>query len=206
MASLTRSSQTLFLALALAACGEETTAPRPEIAVLVSPEAATILAAATQAFIATVSNARNDFGVDWTASAGSISTRGNWADYTAPLAGGFYVLTASSREDPTKSASVLVTVPTVSVSVFPAVATLFPGETQRFRPLLVAAINSDVTWSATCGSLALVFGDYYGFPYQTNEIDYTAPQQPTSCDVRATSVLDPSLSAIARVTVLAPTQ
>lgn len=65
---------------------------------------------ATIRFVATVKNGSVNT-VTWSATAGTIvPTGGNSASFAAPLGEGTYTVTATSTDDPTRSASALVTV------------------------------------------------------------------------------------------------
>jgi arylsulfate sulfotransferase len=85
-------------------CGSQTQSP---IAVNISPQAAAIGTGQTVQFTSTLTN--DSKGVTWTSTAGSIDGNGK---YMAPtgLQSTTVTVTASSRSDPTKSASALVNV------------------------------------------------------------------------------------------------
>lgn len=106
----------LFLSLvALTSCGGSAPPPIPAVSVLVSPPTATVLLSSTEQFTATVINSTNT-GVTWTVSGvpsgnsivGTISSSGL---YTAPASlptPSSVTVSAASQADPTKSASVMV--------------------------------------------------------------------------------------------------
>ncbi len=77
-----------------------------QVEVSLSPTQATLSPNATFQFTATVTGATNP-AVTWTSTGGSVSNTGL---YTAPSAQGTYTVTATSVEDPTKSAQAQVKV------------------------------------------------------------------------------------------------
>lgn len=81
------------------------------ITVTISPSSATLELGKQQTFSATVSGAKTDTGVDWSvqegSEGGSVDSSGN---YTAPVIPGTYHVVAASKEDPTRKATVTVTV------------------------------------------------------------------------------------------------
>lgn len=79
----------------------------------------------------------------------------------------------------------------VSVSVSPTDVTLAPGEEQVFTAEVQGAVHPALSWEASAGTL------------ETSEtsVTYTAPGEPGTYEVSATSVEDPSASASANVTV-----
>jgi hypothetical protein len=78
----------------------------PPITVTVSPATATIVPGQTQQFTATLTGT-DDQTVEWSATCGTVTFSGL---YTAPRSSGTCVVTATSRVDPTKSASATITV------------------------------------------------------------------------------------------------
>lgn len=81
------------------------------ITVTISPSSATLELEGQQTFSATVSGAKTDTGVDWSiqegSEGGSLDSSGN---YTAPVIPGTYHVVAASKEDPTRKATVTITV------------------------------------------------------------------------------------------------
>lgn len=77
-----------------------------EVEVAVAPNSATFAAGEIRQFTASVQNA-NDPSVTWSASGGTITAGGL---YTAGTAPGTYAVTATSVEDPSKSASATVVI------------------------------------------------------------------------------------------------
>lgn len=129
--------------------------------------------------------------VVWTAPDGGTITQTGL--FTAPGQPGTYRVVATSRADPSRSAvaTVTVTLPgTITVAVSPASVTLAPGGTQQFTA--TTSDGSTVTWSAPQGGSITTAGLF------------TAPGQPGSYRVVATSVTDGTSSGAATVTVRAP--
>lgn len=152
----------------LAGCGAVNTPPPPPPAISVSLSVAsfTVPPQATTQFTATVKNDPSGKGVTWSITScngaptlcGSVSpaatASGAPTTYTAPGAPGVTLnvaLTATSVADPTKFASVAITVPTVlvpvSVTVSPQSATVLSGATQQFTATVGNdPNNAGVTW------------------------------------------------------------
>ncbi|MGE5647066.1 MAG: beta strand repeat-containing protein [Acidobacteriota bacterium] len=118
------------------------------IAVSVSPSTATLSAAQTQQFTASVTNTANT-AVTWTVTQGpgSVDAAGL---YTAPAnvaAQQTATLTATSVADPSKSATATITLLPVTITVSPATTTLFVSQTQQFAATVGNTTNPSVTWS-----------------------------------------------------------
>lgn len=186
------------LAVVAAACSSDSDDPAgpppPPITVSISPSTASVPAGGMQSFTASVANAKFP-DVTWSASGGTIGGSGATITWTAPLQGGSYTITATSVEDPIKSGSASVTVSGASVIVQPAAATRFRGQPQTFTATVSGAAQggAGVTWSTTCGTGV----------EQQGALEITAPTDPGTCTVTATSTLDPSESATATVTIRA---
>ncbi len=180
--------------VAVAACGDSGTEPAPlPVTVSVTPSSATVGAAGQQSLTATVSNADNT-SVTWTSSGGSVSGSGSSVTWTAPVTGGSYTVTATSAEDASASASATITVTPVQVSVSPAAPALLRGEPTTFTAAVSGtAASTDVTWTATCGTLTA----------NGATADYEAPLESGTCEVTATSALDATMSGTAQVAVRA---
>ncbi|MBI1753820.1 MAG: hypothetical protein HY014_18440 [Acidobacteria bacterium] len=175
-----------------------TVTPAQGVTVSVSPASATVQAAHTQAFTATVTGATNT-AVTWSvqeASGGAVDATGL---YTAPATAGTYHVKATSVADTSKSATATVTVtaapPVVAVSISPASATVQATHTQAFTATVTGTTNTAVTWSVQEASGGAV--DASGL--------YTAPATAGAYHVKATSAADTSKSATATVTVTAGT-
>jgi hypothetical protein len=131
-------------------------------------------------------------------SLGSLSASGN---YTAPASitsRQTVQIRATSVADPTKSATATVTLTPppagVTVSVSPATVSLGQGRSQQFTATVTGSSNTAVTWTMnpSLGSLSA-------------SGNYTAPASITSqqtVQIRATSVADPTKSAVATVTLV----
>jgi len=134
------------------------------LGVNVSSPIATVQVGATMQFYATVNlrfGSRGNVGVNWTvtcssASCGSVSPTstesGALTTYAAPAAPPpsnlIVTLTANSILDPAKSASAIITVPSVEVVVAPSAATVPLGGTQQFMATVRGdSTNAGVTWS-----------------------------------------------------------
>ncbi len=160
-----------------------------------------MLPGATQAFTATVTNATNN-AVNWTMNGGSIApatTAGDGtvtATFTAPATVGTCVVTATSVEEGTKSASTTVHVydpAQVTVAVNPATVTLLPGGTQTFSATVNNAPNGGtLTWSVSSG----------GGTINASTGAYTASATPGTYTVTATSSWGKSGTAIVTVKTL----
>ena len=135
--------------------------------------------------------------VSWSASAGAINSNGL---LTAPSSPGTITVTATSIEDPTKSASANVTVqtPPASAAVITSIAagchpsTVAPNATSQCDATVqgTGSYNSAVRWSASDGTIG------------ANGI-FTAPAATGSVMVTATSVQDSTKFATTTVAVSA---
>lgn len=76
----------------------------------------------------------------------------------------------------------------VRISISPASPIVAPGGTVAFQATVTGSSNQQVTWSASLGSI-------------TSDGDYTAPTATGTYTVVATSVADPSVTALASVSV-----
>ncbi|HOX47110.1 MAG TPA: Ig-like domain-containing protein [Myxococcota bacterium] len=178
--------------LALGACDQGAI---ESVSVTLSPETVTLAPGATQAFTAEVLGSDDQrvlFSVE-EAGGGSVDGSGR---YTAPADEGVYHVVVTSVADATKSDTATVTItanPEVTVTVLPASVTLQVSETQQFSATVTGDANTAVTWSVDeangCGSV-----DNLGL--------YTAPADPATCHVTATSQADPTRSDTASVSVV----
>jgi CSLREA domain-containing protein len=168
------------------------TATVAPIRVTLAPDTATLGAAASRTFTATITGSA-DSTIRWTASGGTVMSNGRTATWTAPITGGSYTLRATSVLDSAISATAQLSVTPVLVTLSPAAASLFRGQNASFTATVggTAPTNQAVTWSSSCGSGTAASGAY----------TYSAPLAPGVCTVTATSVLDPSRSASATITV-----
>ncbi len=166
-----------------------------QVAVFLSPTSATVAPNGTQAFTATVTGTTNS-AVNWTVAedGGGTFTSGV---YTAPATAGTYHLVATSAADPSKSATATITVP-ISITLSPTSKTMGPGEQQQFTATVTGTGNHDVIWSVAEWQPS-------NFGGQNPPIDQTglltAPSQNGIYHVVATSLADPSVSALAEIKV-----
>jgi len=164
----------------------------PAVSVTVSPNPATVFLGAMQTFTAAVS--ATNMAVTWSiqegAAGGSIDNQGN---YTAPQVVGTYHVVATSVADPTKSGTATITVPPVTVTVFPTTDSLGPNGLRTFLATVTGAINTAVTWTITEGAA--------GGTIDVNG-KYVAPLGQGTFHIVATSVADTTKNATATVTVV----
>jgi hypothetical protein len=182
-------------------------------AVQVNPNNATLSVGSTQQFAATVTGTSNT-AVTWTmsgagCSGGACGTISGGGLYTAPASvpsPAILSVTGTSVADPTKSTSASVTIvaaTAVLLSMSPTSASVPTAGTDSFKATVTGTTNTAVTWSLTgagcsassCGTLA------------TSSLSavYQAPivaPSPASVNVVATSMADPSKSALANVTIM----
>ncbi len=165
----------------------------PPVSVSLTPTTVTMNSSKQQIFQATVTNTQQT-RVTWTATDGTISGGGM---FTSPSVTQNTIvhITATSVEDPTKSAGATVTVmPPLSVSLTPGTATVTASTTQQFNGVTQNATNPAVTWTTTQGTIS------------SNGL-FTAPDVyvQTWATVTATSVEEPTRAAHAKVTITPPT-
>jgi hypothetical protein len=132
---------------------------RPDIRVEITPQTVALRPGQKATFTATVYNATNP-AVTWSASGGVLEAQGNTATFTMPLVFGErtdFTVTATSVEDPTKTASARITwkMEEGQVIIEPEFV-LFErqGEAVRLRARVVRADgtevpNAQVTWSSS---------------------------------------------------------
>src|ERR1035437_9503531 len=180
------------------------------VVVKISPATAEVTISGNQQFTATVTGSTNT-AVSWKvagsgcsgATCGTISTSGLYTAPTAVPSPPQVSLTATSVADPGKSSTATVTiVAPVAISISPTTVQLLIGGHQQFTATVTGNTNTAVSWSvagsgcsgAACGTIS------------TSGL-YTAPPavpSPAQVSVTATSVADPTKSATAGVTILAP--
>ncbi len=171
---------------------DSTTVTIPAVTVSITPQTATVILGASQQFTATVGNATNT-AVTWTvAGTGTVSNAGL---YTAPSMQGTPAtasVTATSVADPTKSVTVSIQIPAVSVTISPKPATVILGATRQFTAAITNATNQTVTWTLS------------GPGSVSSSGLYTAPATlttPATATLTATSVNDPSKSDSVTITI-----
>jgi dienelactone hydrolase len=164
---------------------------------------------------ANVNNDPSGQGVTWSitpaSGGGTLSSQGifgvTYNAPTTPPANDLQVtVTATSIEDSSKTAVVTITIPSVVITVTPAMASV---EATGTVSNIVATLNNDVkgqgvTWTISCstqpcGSIAP------GSTMSGNATTYTAPPTPPASDVpvtvTATSVADPAAQTSITITV-----
>lgn len=157
------------------------------VGVTVSPGFVSLPALGTQQFTATVTGA-TDSSVTWTSSDCCITSDGF---YTAAASPDTYTVTvtATSNEDPQRSASATVLVGG-QVIVAPASANVAPGNSVTFSATTIGLTPPSVTWSVSGGG---------SINAQTGV--FTAGQSAGAFTVRATSTSVPSVFGEATVRV-----
>jgi hypothetical protein len=146
-------------------------------------------------FVANVTGTAN-MAVSWVlqegASGGNITGSGL---YTAPATDGVFHVIATSQADTTQKQTATVTVATLMVSIFPpSGGVLGPLGVRDFTATVNTSLNANVTWSVQEGAAGGAI---------TASGQYTAPNITGGAfHVVATSVQDPSKSAIADVTIV----
>lgn len=120
----------------------------------------------------------------WEATGGTINQEGL---YTAGFVPGDFLVTVTHQETG-DSVSVFVTIEGTAITISPTNITLTPGETVQFSATVLGPDNTDVTWSATGGTI-------------DNAGNYTAGNMPGNYTVTATSIGDPSAEAVSLVTI-----
>jgi cytochrome b involved in lipid metabolism len=172
-------------------------APAP-ISVTLTPANAAIKVGGTEQFTPKVVG--STAGVAWTLSPSTLGTISASGLFTGVVAGQGTV-TAASTQDPTKSASALITVSAVTppppaaitVSVSPSALSLSTGATHQFNATLTNS-TLGVKWTAAPA---------IGKISATGAL--TAAMVPASGKVTATSIQDPTKSASVQVTLTAVT-
>jgi hypothetical protein len=184
----------------------------PSITISVAPTAASVVAAKTQQFAATVTGTTNT-AVTWQVNSvtggdsthGTISTSGL---YTAPSAvpnPASVTVTAIAQADSTKSASAAVTVTAaqvpVAISISPTAASVVAAKTQQFAATVTGTTNMAVSWQVN----SVTGGDPTHGTISISGL-YTAPSavpSPATVTVTAIAQADSTKSAAAAVTITA---
>lgn len=156
-----------------------TTSPQ----ITVTPATANVTLGMTQQFTAT-----GQSGVTWTATAGSITTTGLYTAPTTMPASSTVTIKATGSGNQSGTATVTLIALPSTITVKPATANVTLGLTQQFT----ATGQSNVTWSATAGSIS------------TSGL-YTAPTvMPASSTVTINATGSGNQSGTATVTLIAP--
>ena len=173
------------------------------IRVRIAPSTTSLSTGGSATFTASVRGTRSGQSTDVTWSiqegqrGGAIDASGN---YTAPDAPGTFHVIATSVADTSKTAMATVTVTDdqgISVAVSPGQASTRAKSTLSFKATVTGVTSSqsgNVTWSVQEGASGGTV-DASG--------NYTAPANPGTAHVVATSVADPSKSAAATVDITA---
>ena len=149
----------------------------------------------TQQYTATVTNSA-DTSVTWTISpnVGSISPTGL---YTAPgviPAQQTVTITATSVVDPTRSASVTVTLIPLQISLTPPGISRYATQTQQYTATITNSADTSVTWTINPNVGSISAAGLYTAP------SLVSAQQ--SITITATSVVDNTKSASVQVTLV----
>lgn len=152
--------------------------------VRISPAMAAVGLGGQLRFMATVMGA-SGAGVIWSASAGRIDETGL---FTAPTVPGTVMVNAVSQSNSSLSGQATVSVLRPFLQISPPSASVAPSGKISFSAVVVGGSDNSVTWSATAGTI-----DQNG--------QFTAPASNGSLQVTARSKADPTLSAVAPVTV-----
>jgi hypothetical protein len=183
--------------LARSASAQVSVASSGTISVTVAPTTASISAAQTQQFTATVSgtNTSVTWSVDGTvggnSAAGMISAMGL---YTPGLAGQ-HTVTATSAADGLSSGSATVSV-SLAIAVHPIATSLTLTQPQQFTAQVLGASNTAVTWAVDG-----VVGGNSSVGTITSSGLYTPPTAPGTHSIKAISAADSTKSAVAAAVV-----
>src|SRR5450631_167283 len=180
------------------------------IGVSVSPTSATLMVGNTQRFTATVTGTGNT-AVNWSvagagcsgSTCGQVTSSGLYVAPASVPSPAQVIVTATSVQDMSKSASATVTVaPPVAVSVLPRSTKVVIGTQLQFQAHVTGTTNTTVIWSlggAGCSGSACGVLSSAGL--------YTAPNAipaPAQVSITATSVADPTKSSTATATIVPP--
>ncbi len=93
----------------------------------------------------------------------------------------------------TSTLDLVVDVLPVEVTLTPSSSTVFPDRRRDVSAAVTGAIDTDVTWSTSCGRLEAA---------TPTSVTFVAPTSAGTCTLTAASVADPSAQAAATITVL----
>lgn len=175
------------------------TIPQLDVQVRIDPAELTVAPDQVVKFTAIVTGT-SDTRVRWTGDFCCGSAFHDDGTVTAPHADGTYHVFAQSLADRSKNATaklIVVTPPTVTVTIDPSEVTVIPGDRDRrtFKATVTGTSDTRVTWSLEESGGGTI--EDIGL----NRIVYTPPSMPGTFHVAATSVADSSKSARATVTV-----
>ncbi|MCG3116923.1 MAG: Ig-like domain-containing protein [Candidatus Manganitrophus sp. SA1] len=191
----------LFSACGSGGGGNPSPPGAPEsISIQISPDAPTIHTGETIQFTATVTGSDN-LAVTWTVAeenAGAITAEGL---YTAPNAPGIFHVVATSQDDPGQQEIATVTVvdlslpPPISIRITPGAAQLATGQRLHLTATVVGS-DATVVWEIEEGAAG-------GFltPEEGGAL-YTAPEAEGTFHIFVFPEADPSVRAVATMTVI----
>ena len=183
----------------------------PAVTVSASPSALSLRTSASGSVTATVSGSTNT-AVTWTvdgvaggnSSVGVLSGTGNTVTYTAPAVAGSHTLKATSAANPASSATVAVSVAApVSISLSPSGTTsVSTSGSCSFQAAVTGTSNTAVTWSVDGilggnGTVGTLSGS-------GTSVTYAAPATSGNHTITVTSAADPTRTASAAISVVAP--
>ncbi len=183
-----------------AGCGSSSSTPPPPPAqISLAPNPALLPEGATQQFTATIQGSGNS-AVNWSVDqiSGGNSTVGTITSagvYTAPEATGNHTITATSVSSPSLTASVAVSV--FSLSLTPTSAMIAPSATEQFTATIQGLTNTSVTWSVD----GVAGGNSSTGTISSSGL-YTAPATTGSHTIVAASAADSSATVSAALTVI----
>ena len=176
-----------------------TIALNPPVTISAAPSTITLSAGQTHHFQATVSGNMNT-AVTWSlgaGAAGSISTTGLYTAPTSITSQQTATVIATSQADSTKTASAVVTLNPVAVSVAPVGVSLTGGQTQQFTASVLGTANTTVNWTITPAGTGSITGTGL----------YAAPAtvtSPRTVTITAASVAFPGKTASVTVSLNPP--
>ncbi|HET6453995.1 MAG TPA: hypothetical protein VFI02_06275 [Armatimonadota bacterium] len=167
--------------------------------VLVSllPSTASIQPSKSVVLTASIAGASNP-ALTWTHVGGTLMVLDNVATFIAPATAGTYSVTATSKEDSSKSATAQIVVSnsapggSVTVTITPADIELSPGDFIDLTATVSGSTNKAVTWAKSGGSLSVT---------SSTTARFTAPSTENTYTVTATSVADPSANTSIQILV-----
>lgn len=167
--------------------------PIPPVRTVISPIFTTVVVGKTASFSASVLRSANQ-KVTWSITESGGGTVSDTGVYTAPTTEGTYHVKAVSEADATWPATAVVKVISgepVNVAINPTAATVAPSGTKTFNATVTGTSNARVAWSVVEANGGTI----------TSSGVYTAPTTAGSYHVKATSVADPSESAVTTVMI-----
>jgi hypothetical protein len=136
---------------------------------------------------------QSDQTVIFSADGGTLQQTGpNTATYTAPGVAGIYHINARADVNSQLVGSVTITVSATSVTISPTSATLKPGQTTTFSAKVTGSNNTNVTFTASGGTITKL---------SATSASYKAPLTSGTYTVTATAAANTGLKAHATVTV-----